>query len=52
MPGNANPQSLLVGSQFGLVQTFTVQGNTSQITSLTVTLTNAVGTSQTVSVSF
>jgi hypothetical protein len=48
----ANPQSLLVGSQFGLVQSFNVQGNAAQITTVTITLSNTVGNSQTVSVTF
>ena len=48
----ASPQSAAYGSLFSLTQTFTVQGDTSQVTGVSVTLTNKVGNSQTASVNF
>jgi hypothetical protein len=48
----ANPQSLAVGSQFGLVQNFAIQGDASKITNLTVVITNAIGNSAVASVTF
>ncbi|MBI4906336.1 MAG: putative Ig domain-containing protein [Acidobacteria bacterium] len=47
-----NEQSRLFGSQFTLTQQFNVQGDTSAISSVTVTLTNAVGNSQAANASF
>jgi hypothetical protein len=40
------------GSQFQIVQPFTVQGSTTQVTSVTITLINSVGSSTPVSVAF
>jgi hypothetical protein len=48
----SDPQSIAFGSAFKLVQQFTVQGSTSQVTGVTITLTNAVGSSTPVSVTF
>jgi hypothetical protein len=47
--GNSSPQ---FGSQFLYTQPFTVQGEVSDITSVSVTLSNATGTSAAVSASF
>jgi len=41
----ANPASLATGSQFSLTVPFTVSGNVSSIASVSVTLTNSVGSS-------
>jgi hypothetical protein len=48
----SDPQSIAFGSTFKLVQQFTVQGAASQVTGVTITLTNAVGSSTPVSVTF
>jgi hypothetical protein len=48
----SDPQSIAFGSTFNLVQQFTVQGAASQVTGVTITLTNAVGSSTPVSVTF
>jgi hypothetical protein len=48
----SDPQSIAFGSTFKLVQQFTVQGATSQVTGVTITLTNAIGSSTPVSVNF
>ena len=40
-----NPASLATGSQFSLMEPFTISGNVSTIASVTVTLTNSVGAS-------
>lgn len=48
----ASSGSLPFGSQFQLVQAFTVSGSTSSITGLTITLGNGVGSSLSVSVTF
>ena len=40
------------GSMFKLIQPFTTQGSPSQVTGMTITLTNSVGTSMPVTVSF
>ena len=40
------------GGQFSLTIPFTIQGNTTTVNSLTVTLTNGTGTSQAVTASF
>jgi hypothetical protein len=44
-----NPNSAPYGSQFTLTQPFTVSGSTSSILSVSVTLTNALGTSPAIS---
>jgi hypothetical protein len=41
-----SPDSLQEGSQFRLTVPFTVQGNADDVASVSVTLTNSVGTSQ------
>jgi hypothetical protein len=48
----SDPQSIAFGSTFKLVQQFTVQGSPTQVTGVTITLTNAVGSSTPVSVTF
>ena len=48
----SDPQSIAFGSTFKLVQQFTVQGAASQVMGVTITLTNAVGSSTPVSVTF
>jgi hypothetical protein len=48
----SDPQSVQFGSTFKYTQAFTVQGNASQITGVTITLTNAVGSSTPLSVTF
>jgi hypothetical protein len=48
----ANPDSVRRGSQFRSVTTFTVQGDISALSSVSVTLANAVGTSQPKSANF
>ena len=48
----SDPQSVAFGSTFKLVQQFTVQGAATQVTSVTITLTNSVGSSTAVTVSF
>jgi hypothetical protein len=45
----SNPASLATGSQFSLAMPFTISGNVSSVASVTVTLTNSVGTSAPVS---
>ena len=47
-----DPQSAAYGSTFKLVQQFTVQGAATQVTAVTVTLTNSVGSSTPVTVTF
>jgi len=48
----STPASLNYGSLFGFTQNFTVNGNVSQVTSVSITLTNNQGTSPAVNVSF
>jgi hypothetical protein len=48
----SSPTSLNFGSQFQLVQPFSISGSTSQITGITITLTNSVGNSPAISVNF
>jgi hypothetical protein len=48
----SSSQSDAFGSLFKIVQPFTIQGSASQITGVTITLTNSVGSSAPVSVPF
>jgi hypothetical protein len=48
----SSQQSLTFGGQFSLVQPFTLQGSVGTLTSVSVTLSNAQGTSSAVSANF
>ena len=48
-PGGNTPPSAPYGGQFSYVQQFTVNGSNTAITSVAVTLTNKVGTSNSLS---